>query len=183
MWIRGTIQFCSCYFCALYEATHPPHRWFIPAQIMYMAMKWVFFLFCSCVLKLMLILQPKIVRIVAQKLIWLHTNYYIIIFDFPFNLVDLQFVFLFFSECVLRWYSWRVCATVVWRMEPVDDRVFHIDSIQLSQLSDNYVGNVLDRSQTPLVSGNFMNAVVPMSGSAQYHNRRKYTPQVHADYQ
>lgn len=50
----------------------------------------------------MLILQPKIVRIVAQKLIWLHTNYYIIIFDFPFNLVDLQFVFLFFSECVLR---------------------------------------------------------------------------------
>lgn len=68
-------------------------------------------------------------------------------------------------------------------MEPVDDRVFHIDSIQLSQLSDNYVGNVLDRSQTPLASGNFMNAVVPMSGSAQYHNRRKYTPQVHADYQ
>lgn len=68
-------------------------------------------------------------------------------------------------------------------MEPVDNRVFHIDSIQFSQLSDNYVGSLLDHSQAQLVSGNFMNAVVPMSGSAQYHNRRKYSPQVHADYQ
>lgn len=69
-------------------------------------------------------------------------------------------------------------------MGPVDDKVFHIDNIQFSQLNENYLGFGQDRTQTQFVEESYGSVGGPMSGSTvQYQNRRKYTPQVHADYQ